>query len=42
MKKLTFWEKIDAVFTVGTFALLLLLDLPFLLVPLMQIGRAHV
>lgn len=35
MKKLTFWEKIDAVFTVGTFALLLLLDLPFLLVPLM-------
>ncbi len=35
MKKLTFWEKIDAIFTVGTFALLLLLDLPFLLVPLM-------
>ena len=35
MKKLTFWEKIDALFTVGTFALLLLLDLPFLLVPLM-------
>ena len=35
MKKLTFWEKTDAVFTVGTFALLLLLDLPFLLVPLM-------
>ncbi len=35
MKKLTFWEKIDAVFTVGTFALLLLMDLPFLLVPLM-------
>lgn len=35
MKKLTFWEKIDAVFTVGMFALLLLLDLPFLLVPLM-------
>ena len=37
MKKLTFWEKIDAIFTVGTFALLLLLDLPFLLVPLMLI-----
>ena len=37
MKKLTFWEKIDALFTVGTFALLLLLDLPFLLVPLMLI-----
>lgn len=37
MKKLTFWEKIDAVFTVGTFALLLLLDLPFLLVPLILI-----
>lgn len=35
MKKLTFWEKIDAIFTVGTFALLLLMDLPFLLVPLM-------
>jgi len=35
MKKLTFWEKINAIFTVGTFALLLLLDLPFLLVPLM-------
>ena len=37
MKKLTFWEKIDALFTVGTFALLLLLDLPFLFVPLMLI-----
>ena len=35
MKKLTFWEKIDAVFGIGTFLLLLLLDLPFLLVPLM-------
>ena len=35
MKKLPFWETIDAAFTVGTFALLLLLDLPFLLVPLM-------
>ena len=35
MKELTFWEKIDVIFTVGTFALLLLLDLPFLLVPLM-------
>ena len=37
MKKLTFWEKIDGVFGVGTFLLLLLLDLPFLLVPLMLI-----
>jgi hypothetical protein len=35
MKKLSFWEKIDAVFGIGTFLLLLLLDLPFLLVPLM-------
>ncbi|MBR3687595.1 MAG: hypothetical protein IKL85_00815 [Lentisphaeria bacterium] len=37
MKKLTFWEKIDGVFGIGTFLLLLLLDLPFLLVPLMLI-----
>ena len=37
MKKLTFWEKIDGVFDIGTFLLLLLLDLPFLLVPLMLI-----
>ena len=35
MKKLTFREKIDGIFGIGTFLLLLLLDLPFLLVPLM-------
>ena len=35
MKKLSFWEKIDGIFGIGTFVLLLLLDLPFLLVPLM-------
>lgn len=31
MKKLTFWEKIDGVFGIGTFLLLLLMDLVFLL-----------